>query len=393
MSHNLHADRYTIGPEFDFHPATRVLFGVNRIDRIGELARELGGSHVLLCTDAGIREAGHEDRAIGALTAAGLKVTIFDDIHSNPTTEDVNRGVAVARDANVDLLVGLGGGSSMDCAKGINFVLTNGGKLEDYAGSGHATRPMLPMIGVPTTAGTGSEAQSYAVIGDPVTHVKMACGDRKAAFRVAILDPELTVSMPAAVTTATGIDAISHAVETYVTKSHNELAQLFARRAWRLLVRNLPIVLQEPENLTARGQMLLGANFAGTAIENSMLGATHALSNPLTAKFDTVHGLAIGVLLPHVIRFNADCVGPLYGDLASDFDLCDRNNPEAALRLADFLAHLFAEAGCPATLGECGVDPDSLPALAGIAAKQWTGQFNPRPVDEQTLEELYRCAM
>lgn len=393
MSHDLSADRYNPGPEFDFHSGTRVVFGMKRIDRIGELARELGANHVLLCTDAGIREAGHEDRATRALATAGLKITLFDDIHSNPTTEDVDRGVAVAREANVDLLIGLGGGSSMDCAKGINFLLTNGGKLEDYAGSGRATEPMLPMIGVPTTAGTGSEAQSYAVIGDPVTHVKMACGDRKAAFRVAILDPELTVSMPPMVTTATGIDAISHAVETYVTKSRNEVAQMFARRAWQLLARNLPVVLQEPKNYAARGEMLIGANFAGTAIENSMLGATHALANPLTARFDTTHGLAIGVLLPHVIRFNAGAVAPLYGDLAGDLDLCDRKNPEAPLRLADYLMGLFAEAGCPTTLGQCGVDADSLPALAEIAAKQWTGHFNPRPVDATSLEELYRCAM
>ncbi|HEX6985657.1 MAG TPA: iron-containing alcohol dehydrogenase, partial [Planctomycetaceae bacterium] len=263
MTHDHHADRFTAGPHFDYDPRTRVVYGPGRVERLGALAKELGGSRVLLCTDPGIRDAGHVDRGLRSLRAAGLDVTVFDDIRPNPTTDDVDRGLAVARDARADLLVGFGGGSSMDCAKGINFLLTNGGRLRDYQGFGNATKPMLPMVAVPTTAGTGSEAQSYAVIGDGDTHVKMACGDKKAAFRVALLDPELTVSMPRAVTAATGIDALSHAVETYVTRPRNGMAQLFARRAWSLLAENLPIVLGDPADVEARGAMLLGAHFAG----------------------------------------------------------------------------------------------------------------------------------
>jgi alcohol dehydrogenase len=391
--HDSHADRFTAGPHFDFDPRTRIVFGPGRLARLGTLAKELGGKRVLVCTDAGIRAAGHAEHGIESLRTAGLDVIVFDDIQPNPTTEDVDRGVVIAREARVDLLVGLGGGSSMDTAKGINFVLTNGGRLTDYHGFGKADKPMLPSIGVPTTAGTGSEAQSFAVIGDAVSHVKMACGDRKAAFRVAILDPELTVSMPFAVTAATGIDALSHSLETYVTRPRNDIAQLFGRRAWSLLAENLPTVLQEPGDVTARGAMLLGAHFAGIAIENSMLGATHALANPLTARYDTTHGLAVGVMLPHVIRFNASHVSELYGDLADDLDLCDRNDPEAAYRLADFVSSLVKKAGGPTTLAECGVEDHVISDLAELAAKQWTGNFNPRPVDRASLEELYRCAM
>ena len=157
---------------------------------LGELTAELG-SRVLLVTDRGLREAGHEDRAIQALRSAGLSITVFDDVHPNPTTEDVDRGLAVAREHGIDVIVGLGGGSSMDCAKGVNFLLTNGGRMADYWGVGKAKMPMLPMIAVPTTAGTGSEAQSFALIANAETHMKMACGDKKAACRVAILDPEL----------------------------------------------------------------------------------------------------------------------------------------------------------------------------------------------------------
>src|SRR5437588_2121207 len=209
----------------------------------------------------------------------------------------------------------------MDCAKGINFLLTNGGAMADYRGFGKAARPMLPSIGIPTTAGTGSEAQSFALIADEKTHMKMACGDRKAAFRIAILDPEVTVSQPLKVTAVTGIDALSHALESYVTTRRNPLAQMFAREAWKLLEANLEVVLARPDDVEARGAMQVGAFLAGTAIENSMLGATHACANPLTAHYGITHGVAIGILLPHVVRFNAETVGPLYAELIEDAGL------------------------------------------------------------------------
>jgi alcohol dehydrogenase len=377
---------------FDFVPRTRVVFGEGVVDRLGELALELGGRRVLLVTDKGLAEAGHEQHGVDALLAAGLEVTLFDDVQANPTTDDVERCLQVARDADINLIVGLGGGSSMDCAKGCNFLLTNGGKIEDYWGVGKARLPMLPMIAVPTTAGTGSEAQSFAVIAHPRTHMKMACGDRKAACAVAVLDPLLTLTQPPAVTATTGIDAISHAIETCVTTKRTPLTHLYSRHAWRLLGSNYETVNREPMNLPARSAMLLGAHWAGAAIENSMLGATHSLANPLSAHFDTVHGVAIAVMLPHVIRFNASIAGPMYADLAGDIDLCDRDDPQAPQRLAEFVARLAADAGLPQTLAECDVDPELFATLAKEAAEQWTARFNPRPVDASCLEELYRCA-
>ena len=377
---------------FDYHPRTRVIFGSGSVDRLGELARELGGRRVLLVTDQGLAAAGHEQHGVDSLSAAGLDVTVFDDVRPNPTTEDVDRTLAVAGQANVDLIVGLGGGSSMDCAKGVNFLLTNGGRMQDYWGVGKATKPMLPMIAVPTTAGTGSEAQSFALIADAETHMKMACGDKKAACRIAMLDPELTVSMPPAVTAATGIDAVSHALETYVTKPRNTISQLFSRRAWQLLSRGFPRVIREPDDVEARGTMLLGAHFAGAAIENSMLGATHALANPLSAHFGMTHGIAIGLMLPHVIRYNAEMVRPLYGTLAADAGLCDADDPAAPHRLADFVESLVAMSGGPTSFSQCNVDPKFIPQLAEEAARQWTGNFNPRPVCAVELKELYQCA-
>lgn len=377
---------------FDFDPRTRVVFGSGSVQRLGELTTQLGGTRALLVTDPGIEQAGHIDRCLPSLVEHGVTVTVFDDVHQNPSTRDVAAGLEVARAQQVDFLIAVGGGSAMDCAKGVNFLYTNGGKMQDYWGVGKATQPMLPMIAVPTTSGTGSEAQSFALISDAETHVKMACGDKKAACRVAILDPDLTISMPAGVTAATGIDAISHAVESYVTRKRNPISQVFSRRAWQLLSAAFPRVLRNPADVEARAGMLLGAHFAGAAIENSMLGAAHALANPLTAHFDVVHGLAIGLMLPAVVRYNAEAVGDLYDDLATDAGLTMNGVATGAATLASTLTDWVQAAGCPTRLIDAGVVREALPQLAADAAKQWTGTFNPRPVDVQSLQELYECA-
>jgi alcohol dehydrogenase len=377
---------------FDYASPTRVIFGQGTIARLGDLAREIGGRRALLVTDKGLKQAGHERPAIASLEAAGLGVAIFDDVTTNPTTEDVDRALEVARREKIDFLVGLGGGSSLDCAKGVNFLFTNGGRMEDYRGVGRAKLPLLPMIAVPTTAGTGSEAQSFALIADAKTHMKMACGDKKAACRVAILDPDLTVSMPPSVTAVTGIDALSHALETFVTKPRNAISNLFSRNAWRLLSQGFRRVLRNPGDPSARAAMLLGAHLAGGAIENSMLGATHALANPLSAHFNLTHGIAIGVMLPHVIRYNSQVVGPFYGEFAADAGLCPAGDPAAAETLARFVATLVAEADCPTNLADAGADEKLVGLLAEEASTQWTANFNPRSVDRSQFEELYRRA-
>jgi alcohol dehydrogenase len=378
---------------FDYQPLTRVVFGPGTLLRLGELVRELGGSRVLVVTDPGLEAAGHPQRAVEALRGAGLEVFLFDGVEENPTERHVEAGVAEARRQRVDFLVAVGGGSSMDCAKGINFLLTNGGRMIDYRGFGKASKPMLPSAAVPATAGTGSEGQSYALIADETTHMKMACGDRKVAFRAAVLDPEVTVSQPRAVTALTGIDALSHAAESYVSTRRNPLAQAFARSAWRMLEANLEQVLLRPDDLEARGAMQVGAHLAGAAIENSMLGACHACANPLTAHYGLTHGIAIGVMLPHVIRFNAAVVGPLYGDLAHEAGLLNGDTASAGEVLARRVTELLRAAALPTRLADCGVGRGILPLLAEEATGQWTGRFNPRPVGESELLALYEAAI
>ena len=383
---------------FDFQARTRIVFGVDRVDALGELAAGLGAKRALLVSDPGIIAAGHCERGQAALRQASIEVAVFHEFRENPSTLDVELGREVAADFRPDLIVGLGGGSSMDCAKGINFLLCCGGKMHDYWGVGKATADLLPMIAVPTTAGTGSEAQSFALISDAQTHVKMACGDPRAAFRIAVLDPRLTVTQPPRVTALTGVDAIAHAIETFVTTKRTPLSRAFSREAWRLLSRNLARVLQHPEDLEARGAMQLGACFAGLAIENSMLGAAHALANPLTATLGTVHGQAVGLMLPHVIRYNAETMADDYVELARELldheALASWSVEEGGgvETLCVFLQDTLRTAGLHWRLADCGVRPEQLDNLAASAATQWTGTFNPRPVTVDALRRLYEEA-
>lgn len=383
---------------FDYQPRTRVVFGAGSFAQLGQVAGEFDSVRVLLVTDPGLKQAGHAEKAVEYLEQAGRSVAVFDDVSPNPTTDDVDRCVAFAKRENIGLIVGLGGGSSMDCAKGANFLLTNGGRMQDYRGVGKATQEMLPMIAVPTTSGTGSEAQSFAVIADAETHMKMPCGDPKAACRVAILDPELTVTMPRSVASATGIDAMTHAIESYVTKKRNPVSKMFARQAWQLLSSSFQTVMEQPDDVEARGNMLLGAHFAGAAIENSMLGAAHATANPLTAHFDTTHGIAVGVMLPHVIRWNSSEVGLLYRELALSAGWAGRNDSDeqAAELLASGFARFLEIAGMPVSLSQAishPIDDEMITQLGIEASSQWTGTFNPRTMDADSFSRIYRNAM
>ncbi len=382
-----------LSTELDFQPITRVIWGEGKISSLAEHIQKLGSKKPLLVSDPGIVRAGHVERALNILAEAGIQAVVFDGVEENPTTEHVANGLKVAQSHEIDSIIGLGGGSSMDCAKGINFLYSCGGKMEDYWGEGKAGKSMLPLIAIPTTAGTGSETQSFALISNAETHQKMACGDKNASAKVAILDPVLTISQPFEVTSATGMDAISHAVESHVTLRKNAISQAFSREAWKLLATSFEGVLSTPDSVEHRGQMLLGASLAGMAIENSMLGASHALANPLTANFGIAHGVAIGLMLPHVVRFNSEVCESEYHELADVSGEPFESQLSGGERVAQKIEHLRERAGLPTSLKEMGVSPDAFPLLAEQAQEQWTGKFNPRPVTKIELEELYRCAL
>ncbi|MCA9139889.1 MAG: iron-containing alcohol dehydrogenase [Planctomycetales bacterium] len=374
---------------FDAITRTRIVFGQGTFSRLGELAAEFRPGCVLVVSDPGLIDAGHFGHAVDHLRAAGLHVESFHDFAENPTSAMVDAGVAKAAQVQPDLLIGLGGGSSMDCCKGINFVYSGGGSIHDYHGVGKATADMLPMIAVPTTSGTGSEAQSFALISDADTHVKMACGDPKAACRIALLDPELTITQPRSVTALTGIDAISHAIETYVTNRRNPMSITYSRRAFGLLAAGFSRVLSSPNDIDARSQMQLGACFAGMAIETSMLGAAHATANPLTARHDITHGQAVGVMLPAVIRLNGQHHSDWYAELLREVEptIVESEAPE---RLAQMVVKWLEEANMATSLNALQIPASGIETFVEEALKQWTGTFNPVPLDKTNAELLYR---
>jgi alcohol dehydrogenase len=398
--------------EFDYQLRPRILYGPGTLDRLGSLALEFQGRRVLVVSDPGVVNAGIFEKGRASLALSGFEVLGFHDLQENPTTAHVEKGLRVAEAFRPNLIVGLGGGSSMDCAKGINFIYSCGGQMRDYWGIGKATSAMLPMIAIPTTSGTGSETQSFALISDAETHVKMACGDPKAACRIAILDPTLTVTQPSTVTALTGIDALTHALETYVCNRSNPMSECFSRESWRLLSNAFARVLETPGDLEARGEMQLGACFAGMAIEASMLGAAHALANPLTASFGVPHGQAVGLMMPHVVRFNSSQVEARYAELLRLFVPTTltsapnqgQNESSAGSQIASLFQTWLSRAGLATSLSQLPQWPNHLShdataleatidSLAASAQKQWTATFNPRVTSEKDMKGLYLAAL
>lgn len=342
-------------------------------------------------TDPAVRAAGHAERLMRFLAPGDRAIEIFDGVEPNPTSVTVQRGAAVAARFAPDLIVGLGGGSAMDAAKGLNLLHSCGGEIAGYRGDPPAEmlarrRPLLPMILIPTTAGTGSEAQSFALISDEATHMKLACGDRRVPGglrpMLAILDADLTTTIPRSVAAATGLDALSHAIETAGCRVKNEVSLGFSREAWRRLSTAFERSMRSPGDDDARADMLVGAHLAGCAIEAAMLGAAHACANPLTARYDLTHGLAVGLMLPHVIRFNAE------GEAGSPYSALD----VSAESLATQMEAALTVAEAPRRLRDLGIDAGALEGLAELAAGQWTATFNPRPVASGDLLEIYRRA-
>ncbi|MSU22584.1 MAG: iron-containing alcohol dehydrogenase [Opitutus sp.] len=372
---------------FASRPAPKLVFGPGALRELPACVREVGGSAVLLVSDRGLAGSGHLDRAQRLLEAAGIPVSVFADAQENPTEADV----AVCRDhaqgQTFDCLVALGGGSSLDTARACNFLLTNGGAMRDYHGYGKAVKPMLPLIAIPTTAGTGSETQSYALVSRDDTHEKMACGDPKARARLALLDPELTATMPQSVAILSGLDALSHALESAVSTRRNEISALYSEAAFGHLAIAINRVVAGSATSDDRGHMLLGAALAGLAIENSMLGAAHASANPLTARLGVVHGQAVSLMLPSVMRFNSadPATAAIYARLSDRL----KASGVTSLPVIDWVVELISQGALPSV----AIAASALPTLAQDASKQWTGQFNPRALQVDDYVTLYRRAL
>ena len=348
---------------------TRIVQGRGRLAELPAIIQSLELRHVLLVTDPGIVEAGHVEPAKLSLQLKQIDVLVYDQVAENPSTEDVAACAEFvrAKEFPVDGLIGLGGGSSLDTAKGANFLLTNGGDMADYRGDHKTEKPLLPFVAIPTTTGTGSEAQRFAVVSDAKSKLKMACGSPGCAARVAILDPDLVRTQPQRIVAMSGIDALSHAVETWVTKRRNPISRLYSQAAWDCLTAHLPPAFDGEATAEDWEALQWGSCLAGMAIEASMLGAAHAAANPLTARYGILHGQAVGNLLPPVMRFNDEPAG----------------------RIAQ-VETLLEQSGLQIPLSNLGMVEADIPRLAADAMLQWTGQFNPRKVSADRFTDLYR---
>lgn len=381
---------------FTFNTTKSVICEPGAIKRLGTLVKEQIGARVLLVTDPGLVKAGLIDPAINSLSEAGVHYELFGDVVADPPVSVVEAALAQARASRIDGVIGFGGGSSMDVAKLIALLLGGGEKLDDVYGVGQAKGQRLPLIQIPTTAGTGSEVTPISIITVGETEKKGVVAPQLLPD-IALLDAELTLGLPAHVTAATGIDAMVHAIESYTSASanNNPVSRALAREALRLLGANIETAVKDGRNVRARSDMLLGAMLAGQAFANSPVAAVHALAYPIGGIFHVPHGLSNALVLPHVMRFNAELCSESYAVLATDAfpDLASTPADQRPRQFIDRLEALSADLGLEQTLREVGVTESDLSVLAADAMKQTRLLVNnPREVTEADALAIYRAA-
>ncbi|GBO85562.1 alcohol dehydrogenase [Marinobacter adhaerens] len=381
---------------FTFNTTKSVICEPGAIKRLGEIVKEQMGKKVLLVTDPGLIKAGLLDRATRSLNEAGVEYTLFDGVVADPPVSVVEAALADAREAAVDGVIGFGGGSSMDVAKLIALLIGGGERLDDVYGVGQAKGTRLPLIQIPTTAGTGSEVTPISIITVGETEKKGVVAPQLLPD-IALLDAELTLGLPAHVTAATGIDAMVHAIESYTSASanNNPVSKALAREALRLLGANIESAVKDGTNVKARSDMLLGAMLAGQAFANSPVAAVHALAYPIGGIFHVPHGLSNALVLPHVMRFNTETCGEAYAVLATDVfpDLAATPSDQRVNQFIDRLEALSADLGLEQTLREVGIGEADLATLASDAMKQTRLLVNnPREVSETDALAIYKAA-
>ncbi len=381
---------------FTFNTSKSIQFGVGALDRLGVLARTHIGSRVMLVTDPGMIATGIIDRALAPLKEAGVSVELFKDVAADPPEAVILKAVEQARAGNVDGVVGLGGGSSLDVAKLVALLTPGREELKDVYGVGNAKGPRLPLILVPTTAGTGSEVTPISIVTTG-TNEKMGVVSPVILPDIALLDPELTYGLPPHITAATGIDAMVHAIEAYASASpnNNPVSRMLAVQALTLMGRSILKAVHEGTDREARSDMLLGSMLAGQAFANSPVAAVHALAYPLGGHFHIPHGLSNALVLPHVLRFNAVTAPQPYAELAPYVfpDLGKLEGQERAAAFCDRLAELSLQCGLQSNLRAMNIPEDVLPRLASDAMNQTRLLVNnPRPVSEADALAIYRAA-
>jgi alcohol dehydrogenase class IV len=371
-----------------------IIYGLGSLSQIGQCARRLGGERILLVTDPGVTEHGWVDESIKYLEKESLKYVIYDNVVTNPRCFQVEQGAKLYNQKKCDVIVSVGGGSPMDAAKGIAILVSNHGRIHDYAGCNLITQPIPPLICVPTTAGTGSDVSQFSIIGDPRKKIKMTILSRAIMADISLIDPRMLQTKPRELMAATGIDALTHAIEAYVSSLAWPLTDPHAIHAIELVFANLQKAV-DTRNIEALEGMAIASLEAGIAFSNAILGAVHALAHPLSGFYDIHHGIANAILLPMVIRKNLPHAVRKFALIASAMGLDTRgmSDVEAAEYVPQMAQELISNLDLPTTLGEIGVKAVDIPAMSRDAAQDLCMQTNPHCYGIEEIESMYREAL
>ena len=376
-----------------FIPAVNIM-GNGCLDEAMTAIRNYGFRKALIVTDAGLAKAGVATLIAKKLEEQDIDAVIFDGAKPNPSIANVEAGLQVLKQHHCDFIVSLGGGSPHDCAKGIALCATNGGHIRDYEGVDRSAKPQLPLVSINTTAGTASEMTRFCIITDEERHVKMAIVDRNVTPLLSVNDPELMVAMPKGLTAATGMDALTHAIEAYVSTAANPITDACAIKAMELISQNLRQAVNDGKDLTARENMAYAQFLAGMAFNNASLGFVHAMAHQLGGFYDLPHGVCNAVLLPHVQTFNASVCAARLTDVAKALgaDVQGLSPEEGAQAAIAAIRTLAKDVDIPAGLRDLGAKVDDIPILATNALKDACGFTNPRKADQAQIEEIFRNA-
>ncbi|UFS70779.1 iron-containing alcohol dehydrogenase [Geomonas sp. RF6] len=380
---------------FDFFIPSITKMGVGAVKQLGSAAKYLGAQKALIVTDQGLVKLGVADQMKKLLEDSGIAAVIYGGAEPNPTDKNVREGVKIYKESKCDALVSLGGGSSHDCAKGIGIVVSNGGDIREYAGIDTVPKALPPFIAINTTAGTASEMTRFAVITNTDTHVKMIFATARITPAIAINDPVLMVGMPPALTAATGMDALTHAIEAYVAALANPVTDACALAAIRLVAEWLSPAVANGDNLMARDKMAYAEYLAGMAFNNAGIGIVHAMAHQPGALLNKPHGVCNAILLPHGCSFNLIACPQRFADIAEAMgvDITGLMPMEAAEKGVEAIRKLSASVGIPAGLSAIGVKESDIPVLAESAFKDICCLFNPRKIRPDDIVELYKQAM
>ncbi len=377
-----------------FH-APEIVFGIDSMVEAAHAAVRLGGLRPLVVTDPGLIEAGWVAELIGHLRSQCVEAQVWSGLTPNPKDHEITAGHEFYRSQGCDVLIALGGGSVIDAAKGIAILAANGGNILDYAGVDKATAPIPPLVVLPSTSGTGADVSQFCIVTDTTRNTKITILGRALVPDITVIDPRLLTTMPEWLNAATGLDALTHGIEAFVSLGHNPLTDHHALRSVVMVTENLVTTIERPHDMPARVLMAQAALEAGLAFTNAILGAAHAMSHQVGGLLDLPHGVINGVLLPHVVRFNAEADPAPFATIAACLGLADKRAPEleSALALADRLEELARQVGVPRGLAELGVRDADVPVLARNALQDACLTTNPRPIDDAQLRALFRAAL